>query len=100
MAIYHIVLFKLRPGVRMSQVQDWAACGSAMLGQIPGLLQWHCGQPLAMTAYRARGYDMGIVAILENTESLQAYADHPAHQRVHEMREALCSETLAFDFET
>lgn len=34
-----------------------------------------------MTAYRARGYDMGIVAILENTESLQAYADHPAHQR-------------------
>lgn len=59
---------------------------------------------------------MGLIAVLEQPEDVVTYGKHPAHQRfvtgshfnstrrlnlsrVHEIREALCSQTLAYDFE-
>lgn len=38
------------------------------------------GHPLAMTAARAKGYNLGLVAILDKPEHLAGYAVHPAHQ--------------------
>lgn len=32
-----------------------------------------------MTAHRAQGFDMGLLAILEKKEDLPVYAEHPAH---------------------
>ena len=32
-----------------------------------------------MTAARAKGFDMGLVAIMEKPEDLQGYATHPDH---------------------
>lgn len=44
-----------------------------------GLLEFHANPPVAMTASRAKGYNMGLVAILEKPSDLQVYATHPAH---------------------
>lgn len=33
-----------------------------------------------MTASRAKGYDMGLLAILEKPDDLSVYAEHPSHQ--------------------
>lgn len=44
-----------------------------------GLLKWDCNSPLPITAHRAKGYDMCLVAVLEKPEHVQVYADHPAH---------------------
>lgn len=52
-----------------------------------------------MTASRAKGYDMGLVAILDKPEDVPGYAAHPAHQAVHRLREELCEDTLAYDME-
>jgi len=46
-----------------------------------GLLKFDCAPPLAMTAQRAKGYDLGLVAVLEKPEDVPVYADHPAHQK-------------------
>jgi len=46
---------------------------------ISGLMKIDFGAPLASTASRARGYDMGLIAILEKPEDVATYAQHPAH---------------------
>lgn len=78
-------------------------------------MDFQVGSGLAVTAHRAKGYDMGLVATLEKVEDVTSYGLHPAHQefehplssfitpsdnrRTHRMREELCDDTLAFDFE-
>ncbi|CAI6100881.1 hypothetical protein V2G26_010451 [Clonostachys chloroleuca] len=97
MPIYHIVLFKLKPGVTEAQIAEMRAAGEAMVGVVPGLKSFEMGPPLASTAHRSQGFDMGLFTILETEEQVLAYAGHPAHQKVHKIREAICDDTLAYD---
>ena len=90
-----------------------------MVGQIPGLQRIDLNVPDPISAARAKGYNMGLVAILDKPETITVYAQHPAHmmyvQRhavtarlwrewlmnssVHKFREELCNDTLAYDLE-
>lgn len=36
-------------------------------------------QPLPISMPRAKGFDMGLVAILEKPDDVATYATHPAH---------------------
>lgn len=47
---------------------------------VTGLLDFQVGPGLAVTAHRAKGYDMGLVATLEKVEDVTSYGLHPAHQ--------------------
>lgn len=49
------------------------------MGYTAGLLDLKADPPLAMTAHRAKGYNMGLIAILDKADDLKVYADHPAH---------------------
>ncbi|TVY83552.1 hypothetical protein LSUE1_G001830, partial [Lachnellula suecica] len=93
------VLFKLKPGVAATQISELKTAATAMVGVIPGLLKLDFGSPLAITAHRSKGFDQGLVAVLEKAEDVQVYGDHPAHQKVHKLRESMCEDTLAFDME-
>ncbi|KAF6809999.1 stress responsive a b barrel domain protein [Colletotrichum musicola] len=97
MPIYHIVLFKLKPNVSQTQIDEMRAAGEAMVGVVPGLRSFALGPPLASTAHRARGFDMALMTVLDTEEQVLAYAGHPAHQKLHVLREAVCIETLAYD---
>ncbi|OJI97260.1 hypothetical protein ASPVEDRAFT_36671 [Aspergillus versicolor CBS 583.65] len=99
MTVYHIVLFRLKQGVTPAQVQTWTTIAEGMVGKIPGLVSLKAGGPLPICVPRAKGFDMGLVAVLEKPGDLEGYATHPAHLEVHKMREALCEETLAYDME-
>lgn len=55
------------------------AAGAAMVGQVPGLQRIDFGPPVLPT--RAQGFDLGLVAILDRTEDIKVYAEHPAHQK-------------------
>ena len=79
MPVYHIVLFKLKPNVSSIQLSNWQALTKAMVGKIPGLIRLDPGPPHPSTAARGKGFDMGLVAVLENAETIKAYAEHPAH---------------------
>lgn len=37
------------------------------------------GGPLPISVPRAKGFDMGLVAVLEKPEDVASYAIHPAH---------------------
>ncbi|KAI1264347.1 hypothetical protein F5Y18DRAFT_427969 [Xylariaceae sp. FL1019] len=99
MAVYHIVLFKLKPGVKQEQVDNWCAKGGEMVGQIPGLVKFSAGAPLPITAARAQGYDLGVTAILEKPDDIMVFATHPAHNELSKLREGMTDEVLCFDLE-
>ncbi|KAJ6022864.1 uncharacterized protein N7446_013217 [Penicillium canescens] len=99
MPVYHVVLFRLKPGVTPAQIGAWREICQGMVGKIPGLLSIQSGPPLPISLPRAKGFDMGIVAVLETPEHVTTYAVHPAHLEVHKMREELCDDTLAYDLE-
>ncbi|KAJ5975903.1 Dimeric alpha-beta barrel [Penicillium waksmanii] len=99
MPIYHIVLFRLKAGVTQAQLAIWSQKCKGMVGQIPGLVSMETNQPLPISVPRAKGFDMGLVAVLEKADDVATYATHPAHLEVHKMREELCEDTLAYDLE-
>ncbi|KAJ5091691.1 Dimeric alpha-beta barrel [Penicillium alfredii] len=99
MPVYHIVLFRLKPGVTPAQLSTWSQTCQAMVGKIPGLLSMQTNAPLPISVPRAKGFDMGLVAVLETAEHVATYGLHPAHLEVHKMREELCEDTLAYDLE-
>lgn len=74
------VLFKLKPGVAQKSLDELRTAGNAMVGVIPGLKSFNLGPPLASTAHRAQGYDMGLITVLDTEEQVLAYGSHPAHQ--------------------
>lgn len=97
---WRTVLFKLKPGVSQEQIDGFCEAGRQMVGKVPGitfsmtflfqalelritptgLRDFQVGPALAVTAHRAKGYDMGVVAILENVEDMPGYGLHPAHR--------------------
>ncbi|KAK5044928.1 hypothetical protein LTR84_010300 [Exophiala bonariae] len=79
MPVYHIVLFKLKPGVTEDQLSTWTKDAKALVGQIPGLSKLEINKPLPSTAHRGQGYDMALVSILEKADDVKVYAQHPAH---------------------
>ncbi|EAW07574.1 uncharacterized protein ACLA_022880 [Aspergillus clavatus NRRL 1] len=99
MTVYHIVLFRLKPGVTQAQIANWGAIAESMVGKIPGLVSLKAGQPLPISVSRAKGFDMGLVAVMESPEHVASYATHPAHLEVQKLREELCEDTLAYDLE-
>ncbi|RAO73173.1 uncharacterized protein BHQ10_009185 [Talaromyces amestolkiae] len=99
MPVYHIVLFHLKPGVTQEQLSQWRSLTKSMVDKIPGLLSVEANGPLPISVPRAKGFDMGIVAVLEKPEHIASYAIHPAHLEVHKLREELCDDTLAYDLE-
>lgn len=44
-----------------------------------GLLSLEANKPLPISVPRAKGFDMGIVAVLEKPEDVATYAVHPVH---------------------
>ncbi|GFF47899.1 hypothetical protein IFM61606_04536 [Aspergillus udagawae] len=99
MPVYHIVLFRLKPGVTQAQVANWATVAESMVGRIPGLISLKAGQPLPISVPRAKGFDMGLVAVMESPGAVATYATHPVHLELSKLREELCDDTLAYDLE-
>ena len=96
------VLFKLKPDVSEAQKSELGRGVSNMLGQVPGqsaskllssideylrayltpvigLRSIKIGPPHPSTAHRGKGFDMAVVAVLEQAEDIKVYAEHPAH---------------------
>lgn len=59
-----------------------------------GLRGIKCGPPLAVTAHRAKGYDLALVAEVDSLEDIKAAAHHPAHLKYSSMFPCLISLSL------
>jgi hypothetical protein len=77
--IRHLVLFKLNEGVARDEPRVVAGVEAfrALGEQIPELRFWECDWNITD---RPIAYDFAINSAVEDTEALQRYLDHPAHQ--------------------
>jgi hypothetical protein len=44
-----------------------------------GLIDLQAGSPIELTAPMAKGFDMGVVVVLDYVESLATFFTHPSH---------------------
>ncbi|KAL6237520.1 hypothetical protein BDW75DRAFT_238307 [Aspergillus navahoensis] len=79
MPVYHVALFKLKPDADPERISLWQKLAHAMVGKVPGLLELQAGPPLEFTARMAKGFDMGVVALVDYMESLATMFTHPSH---------------------
>ena len=101
--IAHIVLFRLRPDLSVSERESLAAVFAAALREIPTVRHAWVGQRFT----HGRGYeqlmrvDYEYAAVLhfDDAESLLAYLEHPAHQQLGERFFNAFADALMYDFE-
>ncbi|MFF3317015.1 Dabb family protein [Streptomyces sp. NPDC003035] len=77
--IRHLVLFKLNDGIAKDDPRAIAAA-KALEGldkEIPELRFWECDWNITD---RPIAYDFAINSAVDDTDALQRYLDHPAHQ--------------------
>jgi hypothetical protein len=75
------VLFKLKPNVSSSDIDELKEALGAMVGKVPGLIRADIAPPHLSTAHRSQGYNMGLVAVLDSPETIKTYSEHPEHQK-------------------
>ncbi|KKK22273.1 hypothetical protein AOCH_000147 [Aspergillus ochraceoroseus] len=113
-------LFKLKSDADPKSVRQWQDLAHAMVGKVPGLLELQAGPPVELTAPMAKGYDMGVVVLVDYVETLATFFTHPSHDeycshrtyflvlvhlpsiiRVHELYMQVCEQgsTIGYDIE-
>ena len=79
--IRHIVLIKFNPDLIEAAISDLFAELHQIQGKIPGLIGITSGRSESPEQME-RGYMHGFVADFIDWDALQAYQDHPDHQRL------------------
>ena len=101
--IAHVVLFRLRGDVPLSERRALIDAYAVALRDIPSIRRARVGRRVLM----GRAYedmmrtDFPHAAILEfdDAAGVRAYLDHPAHQEISTRFFAALGETLVYDFE-
>lgn len=101
--IAHVVLFRLRADVPLSERRALIDVYAVALRDIPSLRRARVGRRVLM----GRAYeelmrtDFPYAAILEfdDADGVRAYLDHPAHREISTRFFAAIAETLVYDFE-
>ncbi|MET9376316.1 Dabb family protein [Streptomyces sp. NPDC002992] len=77
--IRHLVLFKLNDGIAKDDPRAIAAAKAleGLDNEIPELRFWECDWNITD---RPIAYDFAINSAVDDTDALQRYLDHPAHQ--------------------
>lgn len=80
--IAHLVLFRLKPGVRREdpRVRRWVAAMVALPGSIGSIRGWEHGWNETADEQAWEAWDYGLRALFDDREALEAYFAHPAHQ--------------------
>jgi Stress responsive A/B Barrel Domain len=79
--IRHIVLIRFQPAVSEAQIGGLFAQLHQITGKVPGLLAITSGKSESPEQME-RGYMHGFVVDFSDWDALQAYQDHPDHQRL------------------
>ncbi|WP_438486905.1 Dabb family protein [Streptomyces sp. S186] len=77
--IRHLVLFKLNDGVSRDEerVRAGVRAFAALEKEIPELMSWECAWNITD---RPIAYDFAVNSAVADTDALQRYLEHPAHQ--------------------
>ena len=101
--IAHIVLFRPRPDLSVSEREALAAAFTAALGEIPTIRHAWVGHRFT----HGRGYEQlmrvdyeyAAVLAFDDAQGLLAYLEHPAHQQLGDRFFSAFADALMYDFE-
>lgn len=78
--IVHLVTFRWKDEVSADDVARLCDELVAFRRRVDGIVDYRFGSDLGL---RPGNADFGIVAVVESSEALQGYLDHPAHQELY-----------------
>ncbi|HNY32829.1 MAG TPA: Dabb family protein [Fibrobacteria bacterium] len=96
--IRHILLLEPNPTTTSDQIEEIRRELGALVGQIPGLLDFNWGVNFAAQERRG-GFDYGFTMDLIDRAALAGYAPHPLHQAVAAKVRAAFGKIVVLDFE-
>ena len=101
--ILHVVLFRLKPGLRDDERDALAATLARATREIPSIRRARIGSRITLgRAYeQLMTTDYSFAAILEfdDRNGLQMYLDHSAHEQLEQRFYASIDAALTYDFE-
>jgi hypothetical protein len=94
--IAHVVIWTFRPGVTPADVDALVGELRDLTAGLPSLVRYECGPALGLR----QGGDFAVVAVTRDAAGLDAYLDHPGHQRVAtEILAPMTATRIAVQFE-
>lgn len=95
--VEHIVLFRWAEGASNQAIDHVMAELRALKDKIVEILDFTCGANFSASS---KGYTHGLVARFADRAALQAYLNHPEHQRVvHELINPIRGDLLLLDYD-
>jgi hypothetical protein len=91
----HIVCWKYKPEVTEDQRNDHIAKLRALPGMIPDIISFNVGSDIL---HLDRSFDTGLVSVFADRAALDAYTDHPEHQKVAALGKEIAQQTVSVDF--
>jgi heme-degrading monooxygenase HmoA len=92
----HIVIWKYRAEVSEEKREEHVARLRALQPLIPEIESFSVGFDVL---HLARSYDTGLVATFRDRAALDAYTEHPEHQKVAAMGREISERVASVDFE-
>jgi hypothetical protein len=101
--ILHVVLFRPRAALTQVEAEDFVAALEALRAVVPNARQFWVGRRLTDAPhYKMSGFpDFPYVAAIafDDRESLNAYLQHPVHERFSRRFNEAAEAALIYDFE-
>lgn len=95
--IEHLVFFKVKPTATPKEVERMLADLRALKASIPQIVNLTCG---ANFSERSQGFTHGLAVRFASRGDLQAYINHPEHQRILAASiRPIVDSVLALDYE-
>ena len=95
--ITHIVCWKYKPDTSGEQRAEHISRLRALREFISDIESFSVG---ADELHLDRSFDTGLVAIYRDMDALDAYTDHPEHQKVAAIGREISQQVVSVDFET
>ena len=93
----HIVCWKYKEEITDDQRRDHVAKLRSLPNVIDNIESFEAGADIL---HLERSFDTGLVAKFADREALDAYTDHPEHQKVIALGKQLAERAISVDFES
>ena len=93
----HIVCWKYKDEITDDQRRDHVAKLRSLPNVIDNIESFEAGADIL---HLERSFDTGLVAKFADREALDAYTDHPEHQKVIALGKQLAERAISVDFES
>ena len=97
MSIVHMVLWKYRQDVADAAREDHIAKLRALPSIISDIIEFEVGSDVL---HLDRSFDTGLFSRFRDTAALDAYTDHPEHQKVTALGREISEKVVSVDFES